>query len=219
MKDVLRKLFPDKLSAESTTVNNGSEFLNSNDEVIDNLEKDENRAVEAYGRFFAHRLSNGMELNHNYIYAGRDLLKGNSILFNNPFYYDLIPYLFYPLNHQLLNHKKVLIVLGRHGIEKGIEKWCREGIMSVNCIPSMWSIGILKGEEQNLDIGILPRSRVHDLILHEANTEFLSKVSMMILIEPSKLMTTAQIGLNSLVRYCSNSESKPVFCSICRNCY
>lgn len=218
MKEVLRKLFPDKLSAESTTVKSTVGNFKTNREALSELEEDEKTMVEAYGRFLEHKLEDGMELDHSYLNAGKELLEGNSILFNNPFYYDLIPYLFYPMNRQMLNHKKILIVLGRHGVEEGIETWCRDGLVAVNHTPSLWNVGVMGGERQDLDVGILTRSMVHDLALHEANAGFLSEVGMMILMEPSRLMTTAQIGLNSLVRYCSAESEKPVFVSIDKNC-
>lgn len=218
MREVLRKLFPDKLGAESTTVKSAVGSYKTNKEVLTQLEEDEKTMIEAYGRFLGHKLEDGMELDHSYVNAGKELLEGNSVLFNNPFYYDLIPYLFYPMNRQMLNHKKILLVLGRHGIEEEIESWCRDGLVAVNHTPSLWKIGVMGGEKQDLDVGILTRSMVHDLSLHEANAAFFSEVGMMILLEPSRLMTTAQIGLNSLVRYCSAGNVRPVFASIDKNC-
>ncbi|MCD8150242.1 MAG: hypothetical protein LUE92_11950 [Clostridiales bacterium] len=222
MKDVLRKLFPDKLSADSTTINNGLVNFRTNREVLGELEEDDSVMIESYGHFLAHSHAMGLKLDHKYVSAGKDMLEGKSILFNNPFYYDLIPYLFYPMNRVMLKHKKVLIVLGRHGIEKEMEAWCREGLVSINNTPSLWRVGVIgrvySDEEEKPDVGILTRSMVHDIKLHENNADFLSEVGMMILIEPSRLLATAQIGLNSLVRYCSTNEEKPVFCSIDRNC-
>ncbi|MCD8364650.1 MAG: hypothetical protein LUC83_02325, partial [Clostridiales bacterium] len=222
MKDVLRKLFPDKLSADSTTVNNGLVNFRTNREVLGELEEDDSVMIEAYGLFLAHSHAMGLKLDHKYVSAGKDMLEGKSILFNNPFYYDLIPYLFYPMNRVMLKHKKVLIVLGRHGIEQEMEAWCREGLIAVNNTPTLWRVGVIEreysDEEERPDVGILTRSMVHDIKLHENNADFLSEVGMMILIEPSRLLATAQIGLNSLVRYCSTSEEKPVFCSIDKNC-
>ena len=222
MKEVLRKLFPDKLGAESTTVNNGLVNFRTNREVLAELEDDDSAMIETYGHFLAHRHAMGMKLDHKYVSAGKEMLEGKSILFNNPFYYDLIPYLSYPMNRTLLKHKKVLIVLGRHGNEKEIEAWCREGLNTVNNTPTLWRVGVMDrdylNDDERPDVGILTRSMVHDIRLHEANAEFLAEVGMMILIEPSRLLATAQIGLNSLVRCCSTGDRKPVFCSIDKNC-
>ncbi|MCD8110985.1 MAG: hypothetical protein LUE14_13000 [Clostridiales bacterium] len=222
MKEVLRKLFPDKLGAESTTVTNGLVNFRTDCEVLEELEDDDAAMIEIYGHFLAHRHAMGMKLDHRYVSAGKDMLEGKSILFNNPFYYDLIPYLFYPVNRTLLKHKKVLIVLGRHGNENEIEVWCREGLNNINNTPTLWRVGVMDREylndDERPDVGILTRSMVHDIRMHEANADFLAEVGMMILIEPSRLLATAQIGLNSLVRCCSTDERKPVFCSIDKNC-
>ncbi len=218
MKDVLRELFGDKLSSESTTINSGLVNFRTNQEVIAELEDDPSQAVETYGRFLAHKQSGGMELDHKYVMAGKDLILGKSVLFNDPFYNDLIPYLFYPMNRQLLNHKKILVVLGRHGTEDEMERWCRDGLVSVNNTPTLWRIGVIGSDEKELDVGILSRSKVQDLALHEANGEFLENLGMMVLVEPSRLLATAQIGINSLVRYSSINGKKPVFVSIDKNC-
>ncbi len=218
MRNVLRRSFGDKLLSENTTVNNGLLHYRTNEELIGSLEDDDEVAIEAYGKFMRQKAANGLEVDQNYLMSGLDLLKGKSILFNNPFYYDLIPYIFYPMNRAILRRKKVLIVLGRHAIEGGVEEWCRKGLTSVNHIPTLWNIGVLGGEEKNLDVGIITRSSVHDLKMHEANEDFFSEVEFVVLIEPSRLVATAQIGLNSIVRHCRRDGKRLVFCSTDKNC-
>ena len=89
--------------------------------------------------------------------SGRDLLEGRSILFNDPFYYDLIPYAFYAMNHTLLRHRKVLIVLGRHSVEEDIIAWCQEGLQAITGLPGLWRVGVLEQEPRPLDVGPLQR--------------------------------------------------------------
>ena len=218
LRKLLRKLFGDKLAAEDTCATNALEDGQSCDELLDALEQSGEGMVEAYGRYMRMRLENGFELDRNYLNSGCELLHGKSILFNNPFYYDLIPYAFYPMNRTLLRHKKVLIVLGRHGTEDDIRTWCADGLCAVNNVPDLWSIGVLTEDPQELDIGIVTRSSVHDLKLHEANDDFFEKVEFVMLIEPSRLVTTAQIGLNSLVRHCRRDGKQLTFCSTDKNC-
>ena len=219
MRGILRKSFSDKLLSENTTVNH-SDLLafRTNDEVISALQDDADPVIEAYGIFMDKKSKGGLKIDQNYLVSGLTLLQGKSVLFNNPFYYDLIPYVFYPLNRAILRRKKVLIVLGRHSIEQDIEAWCRDGIASVTGIPFLWNIGILGKDQADLDIGIVTRSAVHDLAIHESNAEFFSKVDFVVLIEPSRLISTAQIGLNSIVRYCRRGGNDPVFCSTDKNC-
>ena len=218
LRGVLAKLFGDKLSTDNTTMDNGDANARTHDELLYELEQSDDVKLEAYGRFMRRKAAKGLELDHNYLDSGRALLCGNSILFNNPFYYDLIPYVSYPMNRTLLRRKKVLVVLGRHDIEGDVETWCRDGLTAVTGVPSLWNIGVLSDQQQELDVGIVTRSSVHDLPLHEANSEFFHEVEFVVIIEPSKLVTTAQIGLNSLVRHCSRDGKKITFCSADKNC-
>ncbi|MBR5498287.1 MAG: hypothetical protein IKV76_09940 [Clostridia bacterium] len=218
----LRDLFGDRTAAEDTTVNNALVAIRTNDEVIDSLLLDEsdNGAIEALGHFVKNYFhpDNERELDQNYVYAAKDMLEGKSIVFNNPFYNDLIPYAFFPMHYGLMNNKKVLVVLGRHAIEEDIKQWITDGLAAVNNIPSLWRVGQLTSEASDLDVGIITRSDVHNAALHEANMDFFSKVGFMVIIEPSKLLTTAQIGLNLIVKRCKADDKNIVFCSIDKNC-
>ncbi len=218
LRKVLRKLFGDKLHAEDTGATSETGDGQSNEELLDELENCGQDMLEIYGRFMRGYLEQKGQLDRNYLLSGKDLLLGKSILFNNPFYYDLIPYAFYPMNRTLLRHKKILVILGRHGTQEDIAQWCEEGLRTVTHVPQMWNIGELTQEPQDLDVGIITRSSVHDLKLHEANEEFFSQVEFVLLIEPSRLVTTAQIGLNSLVRHCRGENKKITFCSTDKNC-
>ncbi len=219
IRKYLRSLFPDKLLTENTSVNNGLVYTVTNDEVLKELEKSEDQKVVSFATYFNALNKLGFDLDHNYLYSSLDLLNGKSILFNNPFYNDLIPYAFYPMNRVLLSHKKVLIVLGRHAIEEDIVNWVRKGIEAVTNIPFMWNVGVLTHEKQDLDIGIVSRSDIHDISLHEANSEFLEDVEFFVVLEPSKLISTAQIGLNLIVKKCKENEDKSIVYCLCdKNC-
>ena len=218
LRQVLARLFGDKLGAENTTVDTGMFSERTHDELLHDLEESDRPMLEAYGRFMRRKLRGGLALDHNYLVSGMELLQGKSILFNNPFYYDLIPYIFYPMNRVMLRRKKVLIILGRHDIERDIVAWCQDGLTSVTNVPDMWSVGVLSDGKEALDVGIVTRSSVHDLVLHEANGSFFRDVEFVVIIEPSKLVTTAQIGLNSIVRRCRAEGKQLTFCSTDRNC-
>ncbi len=219
LRKFLRNLFKDKLLSESTNVNNALADEMTTTDIIRELEKDEDPKVVTFAAYMEALNKTGFEIDNNYLYSSLDLLRGKSILFNNPFYNDHIPYAFYPMNRTLLNHKKVLVVLGRHSIEEDIIQWLEKGIESITQIPFMWKIGILGDEKQDVDIGIITRSDVLDIKLHEANAEFLEKVEYCVIIEPSKLISTAQIGLNLIVKKCRSKDDRNiVFCMFDKNC-
>ncbi|MBQ7122515.1 MAG: hypothetical protein IJO03_09670 [Clostridia bacterium] len=219
LRKFLRNLFKDKLLSESTNVNNALADEMTTTDIIRNLEKDEDPKVVTFATYMEALNRTGFEIDNNYLYSSLDLLKGKSILFNNPFYNDHIPYAFYPMNRALLTHKKVLVILGRHAIEDDIREWIEKGIESVTNIPFMWKIGVLGDEQQDVDIGIITRSDVLNIKLHEANADFLEKVEYCVIIEPSKLISTAQIGLNLIVKKCRNKGDRNiVFCMFDKNC-
>ncbi len=219
LRKFLRSLFGDKLLAENTSINNALVSDVTTDDIIRELEKSEDIKTGTFASYMDALNKTGADIDHNYLRSSLDMLNGKSILFNNPFYNDLIPYAFYPMNRVLLSHKKVLVVLGRHSIEDDITEWIENGIEAVTKIPFLWNIGKLSKEEQKLDIGIVTRSDVLDIELHNANVEFLENVGFVVVIEPSKLISTAQIGLNLLVKKCRVTEDKNiVFCMCDKNC-
>ena len=214
LRNVLRKIFAGKVIDEGTSINHEYEYGITNEEIINELEKDADPVVNTFAKFYKNKLGGDFELDRNYLYSSLDLLKGKSVLFNNPFYNDLVPYAFYPMNRKLLEHKKVLVVLGRQGIENDVKEWLEDGIESVTGMPYFWEIGVLGDDEFDGDIAILPRSEVTNIDIQEKNAQFLHDVEFVVILEPSKLITTAQIGLNMLVKKCrgDNSEKKITFC-------
>lgn len=219
LRKFLRSVFGDKLLAENTSINNALSYDVTTDEVIKELEKSEDPKIVTFASFVSALNKSGVQIDHNYLQSSLDMLNGKSVLFNNPFYNDLIPYAFYPMNRVLLNHQKVLIVLGRHAIEDDIKEWVERGIGAVTNIPFLWNVGTLTGEAQDLDVGILTRSDVLDVELLNANSEFLENVGFVVLMEPSKLASTAQIGLNLIVKKCKSEEDKEIVYCLCdKNC-
>lgn len=221
LRKPLKALFGDKLSAEGATVNNGGVNGEAIEDVLVGLERNGGHIGRNYSAFIRKKMSIGLKPNADYVRCGYDLATGKSLLFNTPFYDKLNPYIFYAMNRELLTGGKVLIVLGRHGTEDDLCQWSKEGMKSVSNIPDLWKIDVLSGKKSDKedfpDIGIITRSGVHDLDIHKNNLPFLREVSFVVVVEPSKLITTAQIGLNLLIR-CCGKEHPITFCSVDRNC-
>ncbi len=221
LRKPLRLLFGDKLAAEGTTVNNGGMTGGALEDILVDLEKNGKHIGANYAMFIRNKMENGLKPNVDYLRCGYDLSVGKSLLFNTPFYDKLNPYIFYAMNRELLTGGKILIVLGRHGTEDDLLKWSSEGMKGISNIPDLWKIRVITGEKTNEDdlpdIGIITRSGVHSLDIHKNNLAFLRKVSFVFMVEPSKLVTTAQIGLNLLVK-CCGKERDITFCSVDRNC-
>ena len=218
LRRVLRKLFGDVLLAEDTDSSHPLTNLRTDNKLIEEVKLSENRDIELYSSFMEAKLGNGFELDQNYFLSGKQLLEGHSIVFNNPFYYDLIPYVFYPMNTMLLKHRKILILLGRHGMTEDAVNWCRSGFFEVTGIQDMWRVGCLEKTQKDIDVGIITRSSIHDAELHAKNKDFFAEVGFVFLIEPSRLLTTAQIGVKSIIKMCQQEGKNITFCSTDKNC-
>ena len=221
LRKQLRDLFGDKLSAEGTTVNNGGTSGGAVEDILADLEKHGNHIGRNYAAFIRRKMEIGLKPNVDYVRCGYDLAIGKSLLFNTPFYDKLNPYAFYAMNRELLTGGKVLVILGRHGTEDDLYQWCDNGLRQVSNIPNLWKIEVLSGKKNSQpnipDVGIISRSDVHDLDIHNHNLEFLNNVSFVVIVEPSRLITTAQLGLNLLIKCCGKDKSI-TFCSVDRNC-
>ncbi len=221
LRKPLRAIFGDKLAAEGTTVNNSGMIGGAIEDVLADLAQNGGHIGRNYATFIRRKMDNGLKPNVDYVRCGYDLATGKSLLFNTPFYDKLNPYVFYAMNRELLKGGKVLIVLGRHGTEADLKQWCEHGMQSVSNIPDLWQIEVLSGKKKNEDempdIGIISRSGVHDLDIHKNNLPFLRQVYFVVVVEPSRLVTTAQIGLNLLIKGCGK-ERPMTFCSVDRNC-
>ena len=221
LRKPLNALFGDKLSAEGTTINDGGVAGGAIEDILADLEQKGGHVGRNYSAFIRRKMETGLKPNVDYVRCGYDLATGKSLLFNTPFYDKLNPYVFYAMNRELLIGGKVLIVLGRHGTEDDLRQWTADGMQSVSNIPDMWKIATLSNKKVNEDelpdIGIISHSGVHDLDIHKNNLPFLRKVSFVVVVEPSRLVTTAQIGLNLLIKCCGRDRAI-TFCSVDRNC-
>ncbi len=221
LRKPLRTLFGDKLSAEGTTVNNDGVIGSTIEDILVDLDKNGGQVGKNYAAFIRKKMEVGLKPNVDYVRCGYDLATGKSLLFNTPFYDKLNPYIFYAMNRELLTGGKVLIVLGRHGTEEDLLRWTKRGMQGISNVPDLWKIEVLTGQKRKEDdlpdVGIISRSGVHDLDIHKSNLPFLRKASFVFIVEPSRLVTTAQIGLNLLIKCCGKDQSA-TFCSVDRNC-
>lgn len=221
LRKPLKTLFGDKLAAEGTTINNEKSKGGAIEDILVDLEKRNDHVGENYAAFIRHKMTGGFKPNVDFVRTGYDLAMGKSLLFNTPFYDKLNPYVFYAMNRTLIKGGKVLVILGRHGIESDLYDFCRNGMKEISNIYDLWRIEHLSKDKVNkeilADIGIISCSDVHDFDMQKNNLDFLKKVSFVVIIEPSRLVTTAQIGLNLLIKNCGE-EKDITFVSVDRNC-
>lgn len=160
------------------------------------------------------------EIEADYVLAADKLLHRKSVLIYNPFYHDMTDYVLLPIFHELLNHHSCLVICGRTTNESDIHDWLTEGINSVTNLPRLWQIEELSSNanvDHIPDIGILGFGRMFDLHTIRENGKFFERTSLVILLEPSNLLGTGQIGLRSIIQLCESGDTKPIYCILDRN--
>ena len=122
------------------------------------------------------------------------LVKGQSVLFCDPFYRDLTDYVLIPMTGQLMRYRKCLVVTGRDSSADDVRDWLEEGLAGQVGTDSLWQVGVLGNEPADIDIGILKFSDLFNFEIQKKNEDFLLQVGFVFIVEPSKLLATARWG-------------------------
>ena len=216
MEELVKK-FPDRVSLKGTRPkmsaprrkHDWAEELSAGDDLD-----------EVAGTYFATLAEGGEKINPDYVEVTRQILHDKNVLIYNPFYRDLTSYLLLPIFHELLNNRSCLIVCGRITDEKDIIDWITGGIRDVTNLPKLWNIASLEStgaEADDIDIGVLGFRKLYDLAAIAANGKFFERVSFVIMLEPSNILGTGQMGLRNVVQSCERETKKVTYCAIDRN--
>ena len=73
-------------------------------------------------------------------------------------------------------------------------------------------------QEEDYEIGILSFSQLYDLEMLSARRDFFRQVEFVLMLEPSLILATGQVGLSLVVNYCDEGERHPTYCMCDRNC-
>ena len=195
---------------------NKDQWLEDQNTSDDNLER-------ITGAYYRHLEGSGEAVEMDYAKASQKLLRGQSVLMCNPFYRDLTPYLMLPMLHRLLNHRRILVVSGRRANDDDVKAWLEEGVLQTTNLEHLWKVEFLKGEvspryERLPDIGILSFNDLYNLKLQQAYREFFAEADFVLILEPSNLLGTGQIGLRSICQQCEAPDKQITYCACDRNC-
>ena len=163
-------------------------------------------------------------LNLNNIQSCLWLMKGKSVLFYQPFYRDLTDYLMLPIVKQFMRYQKCLVIVSRTSAAQDVCQWLQDALTDFSGTSSLWKAGILSTDTDDLDAGILRFSDIYNRDILHAHREFFQHVGFVLLIEPSHILTTGQMGLRLLLDQCGtrnahmDAENAMVFCACDRNC-
>lgn len=168
--------------------------------------------------FFKKLEAEKIEFHEDDIQTVKQLLAGKSTLICNPFYRDLTNVLILPMFRQLMNYKKCLVIVGRETAVEDVAKWIDSALFDYTGTNSLWTSEVLSLNVCDSDIGILKFSDIYNLKLHHINHQFLQSVGFVLIIEPSRILATAQMGLSIIVSHCETDDKDIVYCACDRNC-
>lgn len=216
LREILRDLFSERVLYENTC--DSSDGISATFDELEEMTASEDASVRLIGRYYQNLKSSGSEIDMNYVKSSINLLNGKSTLFCNPFYNDLTHYIIFPIIKQLISYKKCLIVMGRDSAFDDVKKWIDTGLENFSNTDSLWQSDVLDEYGNVSDVGIIKFSDIHNLKIHKANKDFLSKVGFVLIIEPSRILASGQIGLSLLVNKCEAEDKEIVYCACDRNC-
>lgn len=216
LRKILRDLYPSRVLYENTL--DATNSISDTFDALNEMTGSEDRLERVMSEYYLALKQNNENVDVNYVKSSINLLKGNSTLFNNPFYKDLTNYIIVPMTKHLISYKKCLIIVGRDSVADDVETWVSESVSSFTGTNSLWKSRVLDETYMETDIGIVKFSDIYNIKMHHANKEFLQNVGFVLLIEPSRILASGQIGLNLLVNECETQGKKIVYCACDRNC-
>jgi hypothetical protein len=204
LRGVLREMFPERVLADGIQLSS-RDPLDSGFRVGE-LSRSDDPGERLAGTYFDRLKRARHDVDVNLVDASVELLRGNSVLFNNPFYSDLTPYIAVPAYLNLLRYQKILVVSGRDSLADDLVDWMRDGLESITGVPGLWAVERVTGFGQDLDVGVIRFADVHNLELLRENDEFLQQVGLVVMVEPARMMATGQLGLSLLFSRCARGR-------------
>jgi hypothetical protein len=187
-------------------------------DMLDNLAESKNTMDVVISKYFTELKEKGHTIDAGFVRSSIDMVNGKSVLINTPFYHDLTGYIVLPLVRQLLSYGKALVIVGRDSAAEDVRNWIQNGIASMCGTRELWKTGILTEKKTECDVAVLRFDDVYNRRVLDANTGFLNQVGFVLLIEPSRIVSTGQIGLSLIVDQLEKKSKSIVYCSCDRNC-
>jgi hypothetical protein len=187
-------------------------------EMLDNLAESENTLDVVISKYFSELKEEGHTIDPGFVRASIDMVNGKSVLLHVPFYRDLTGYIVLPVVRRLLSYEKALVIVGRDSAAEDVRDWMLGGISAFCGTPELWKTDILTEREAVCDMGVLRFADIYNRRILNANAMFLSQVGFVVLVEPSRIASTGQIGLSLIVDELEKNGKEIVYCSCDRNC-
>jgi len=211
----IREIYEKMFAPQILMAHTGSEFTRrpGTSEIIKELTESKSPIDKIVANYFS--LSDTEIFpDSDYVHATTRLMHRKSVLFFNPFYKDFGLYITLPIINALLCGKRCLVVVGRSSSCDDIKHWLTDMIKDYSRMESLWRVSELSTAEAKCEIGILSLMQLYDLDVLKANRNFFAETDFVLLIEPSIIINTGQVGLGMITDEMRKREDaeKPVFC-------
>jgi len=209
IREIYEKLFPGQLLASHT----GTEFMSHKaaTDLLEKLEVSEDKVDRIVAQYFF-TLDDQVKIEPDCVSASNQLMHGESALFFNPFYRDLGIYITLPLVNTVLQGKKCLVVGGTNTVCEDVSIWLSDLIKDYSHIRTMWRVGKISKRPPDFEIGILTFQQLYDIEVISENRDFLSEVEFVLILEPSAMINTGQIGFSIIAKEVCRYGDAPVYC-------
>lgn len=213
LREVLEAMFAPNLLEART----GDEFSNQQ-AVGDYLRRMEEEETEASAKTSEYFLGNegSKQYDVDYIRAMHNLMQGENVVIMNPFYRDLTNYFVLPLVNTLASDERVLVILGRNSAKEDVKRWIEELIYDFTKVESLWYVSDLKSYNSNCNVGLMTFNELYDIRGIENNRRFFDSTGLVLILEPSLVINTGQIGFSILSNQMKESGLSPVYCILDR---
>ena len=158
------------------------------------------------------------ELNENYVSSAIKLLSGQSVLISNPFYRDLTLYVMLPILRNILSYRRCLVIVSRDAATDDVKRWLDQGLKTICGTHKLWRAECLAHHAVDAEIGIWRGNDLYRYELQLIHQKFLREVGFVLILEPSHILATGQLGLSMLISRCEAPAKKVVYCAVDRNC-
>ncbi len=209
IREIYEKLFEPNVLASHT----GSEFAarSGSTQTLQELSGSDDGIKKSVAEYF-NTYDDGRAFDNDSIQATVSLLEGRSVVFFNPFYRDLTAYLTLPLVNTLLHGKRCLVIAGRGSTGEDAAAWLEETLKDYSHVRSLWRVRGLTNAKPDCEVGVLSFRELYDVDVLAANREFFNRVGFILLLEPSVMVNTGQVGLSVICEESSRFGDKPVYC-------
>ena len=212
LRQIYEKLFPESLLSSRT----GKDFQarSGATQLLKELSESSDQTDRFVGEYYLHlRHRKPGSFNVDLINASNKLLHHESTIIFNPFYRDMSDYITLPVADTLLNGEKVLVIVGRQSTKENVARWM-EGMLGDYCrTDRLWQVAFLADRPGSCDVGMLAFSDLYNLDVINHSEEFFRKVGFILLVEPSRMLTTSQAGLSIVVGKFDRAK-QPTFCAL-----